>query len=124
LVASLVKFHPARQAATQNGWSESWRRLDVDGLPYRGPPPPYLSADEYDRFLHTTDDVYVQRLNLCDDPDLLEYQVILDYVKNGRYQLLGRRFWQDASYNQWVIIEYAVSYKELHPQAYRRGMPL
>ena len=90
-------------------------RLDLDGMPYRGPSPGLLREDEYLDSVETAYDAGSQLFDLSDEEQRDAYVKILDELANGKNRLLFKENklveQPDGTVKAFAYIEWVLPYK-------------
>lgn len=106
----------------ETGQSRFWGRLDVDGLPFRGPNAPMLKSEEYEDHLERVNDAKVNIFVLNDPEQRKEYADILDRISNGWYSCLLRRVdiieGKHVAYIEWTVRHVELPKRFYHDPTY------
>lgn len=93
-----------------------WYRVDLDGLPYRGPVDPTLDQEQMDDRLAVVCDPHNRLFDLTDKADNKAYLEVVDKIVNGWWVLTRRQFYErladDGTVTLKVYMEWVERYLE------------
>lgn len=101
--SSLVKFSDRHDAG--GGRKLFWSRSDVDGLPYRGASPPFMTDEEFEAKAVRVADARNNFFDVSDPQQNKAYLDVLECCFNGWFQMIHlERFWRQSTchYVEWV----------------------
>src|ERR1019366_5092936 len=101
-MSGLVKFYNRKGADAQKLY---WNRAEVDGVPFRGPQPPFMTEAEYETRTVRVADARNAFFNVHDPEQNKQYLEVLECCYNQWFQMVHlERFWNNSTlhYVEWV----------------------